>query len=224
MKILDKSVKELLKGIELNTELNYQDQLRENVKAGNDVFKHFKFNEYLADNCFLHEKAICAAIFANDLEAVKELTTLFNVDVNNPLTMGGGLCYSPLSLAIDSKNIQILKLLLEQGANIFAEYNNSSPFKYLLEHYNPGDLFYLSTWQEIDQHLIKNGEKSLIDKFNIQRDEYRIAKSFYQHNDLKVAWESSVDEINTNNSQPCFDNQDTMCLGNTIHKLCNLIQ
>ena len=85
-------------------------------------FGYVDFTDINATNC-LGENALHISIRWNDIEAVRQLITA-GVDVNKHGEHG----YTPLHYACEAGNRDIVELLIESGADLFARTEGYIPF------------------------------------------------------------------------------------------------
>lgn len=188
--ILDEAVKTiLLQNGDQAITIETATLLRNNLKSSavsNFTFNQLYSNKYLEQTGLDHFSALLCAIKENNIDAAKELINLFDTNPNQrelPL-----LCesneefYCPLNMAIKVKNLEMLKFLLEKGADIFIKHNQLSPYEYLLKTaYNSSDVFYLEAIHAFEEH-VKN-DPDLYEKFQYDRQKFILEKDPYFQKD-----------------------------------------
>lgn len=180
IRILDNAVKDLLiknQDNEITPELSKI--LLASLKTGEKYFTSGYSSTYL-DACGLyHFDAMLYAIKEKNVDAVKELLTLFQTSPNRgpaekPYETPD--MFFPLNAAIAAKNLEILDFLLEKGADIFMEHKGVTPLSFLMERmYDSSDTFFLNAIRSFERSVINN--RPLLEKFNSEREQYRKLRS-----------------------------------------------
>ncbi len=176
LKMLDKETKALLANIQteaITPELT--ENLRQSLKGTTGSFAYDACLQYLEQANLVHLQALHLAISNKNFYAVKELLTGFQADPNE-ITLGATepKNFLPLNKAIQCKNLDVIKLLLDMGADVFREYKGVTPFSYLLEQgYNSPDVFYIKAIRTFELHL-KNKDNDLYQRFIAERERFRV--------------------------------------------------
>lgn len=204
LRMLDKATKVLLSNSEIEEitpELT--ENLRKSLKGTTGSFAYDACLKYLEQVNMVHIQALHLAISKNDFYAVKELLTEFQADPNEiNLGVTDLENFLPLNKAIERKNINIIKLLLDMGANIFQEYKGVTPFSYLLEQgYNSSDTFYIEAIRIFELHL-KNRDNGLYQRFIEERERYRIYRGRLDEDARVLLQYSHKQQVHTKTDDP----------------------
>ncbi|MEY4463851.1 MAG: hypothetical protein RLZZ81_822 [Pseudomonadota bacterium] len=170
--VLGTDTKKLLKDLDNQNEklLECKKQLLDTLITDKEevTFYDSLYKNYLEECNLVISKAFKKAVLAKDLNATRQLIEKFKLNVNSPLDKKFSSDYIPLCWAFDSKSPDILKEILEGGADLFS-YTGKLSLNYLMQKsYNSNDIFYFNTWSMLEKHLMQNQPSDLKEFYNMR--------------------------------------------------------